>query len=91
MHELKIGLAIIKDGRDEYWLSRWFGLWGWKAASSLSELSVEKAKSIGYNSYYLYYEKNGRVKKYANRSDAHFQSSCLPHLVEFIREYKREE
>ena len=91
VHELKIRLAIIKDARDEYWLTRWFGLWGWRVASSLPGLTADKAKFIGYNSYYLYYDKNGSMKKYAYLSDAHFPSSCLPHLVEFIREYKIED
>lgn len=89
LYELRMGLAIVK-GTDGYWLSRWFGLGGWRAASSLTGLCVEKTKFIGYNSYYLYYDRNGRTVKYAYLSDANFPSSSLPHLVEFIREFKWE-
>ena len=87
LYELRIGLAIAK-GRDGFLLSRWFGLGGWTAATSLTGLCVEKTKFIGYNSYYLYYERYGRTVRYAYLSDANFPSSSLPHLVEFIQEYK---
>ena len=89
LYELRIGLAIAK-GSDGFLLSRWFGLGGWKAASSLTGLCVEKTKFIGYNSYYLYYDRYGRTVRYAYLSDANFPYSSLPHLVEFIREYKEE-
>ena len=89
LYELRIGLAIAK-GRDGFLLSRWFGLGGWTAATSLTGLCVEKTKFIGYNSYYLYYERYGRTVRYAYLSDANFPSSSLQHLVEFIREYKGE-
>ena len=89
LYELRIRLAIAK-GPDGYWLSRRFGLGGWKAASSLTDLCVEKTKFIGYNSYYLYYDRYGRTVRYAYLSDANFPSSSLPLLVEFIREYKEE-
>ena len=89
LYELRIGLAIAK-GRDGFLLSRWFGLGGWTAATSQTGLCVEKTKFIGYNSYYLYYERYGRTVRYAYLSDANFPSSSLPHLVEFIQEYKEE-
>lgn len=87
MYELRIGLAIMK-GSGGYWLSRRFGLGGWTPATSLTGLSAYKTKFIGYNSYNLYFDRKGRTVKYAYLSDAHFPSSALRHLVEFIREYK---
>lgn len=89
MHELRIGLAVMKaDG--EYWLSRRCGLGGWKSASSLTDLSAQKTKFIGYNSYNLYYHRRGRTVKFGCLSDANFPSSALPHLLEFIRVFKQE-
>ncbi len=87
MLELRIGLAVMK-GSEGYWLSRRSGLGGWRAVSSLTCLSVRKTKFIGFNSYNLYYDKDGRIVKYAYLSDANYPSSSLPHLVEFIQEYK---
>ncbi|MDE6341157.1 MAG: hypothetical protein K2K93_02470 [Muribaculaceae bacterium] len=89
MFELRLGLAVMK-GDGCYWLSRRFGLGGWRPASSLTGLSARKTKFIGFNSYYLYYDEDGRSVRYAYLSDANFPSSSLPHLVEFIQEYKVE-
>lgn len=88
MYELRIGLAVMKS-KGGYWLSRRCGLGGWKPVSSLTDLSAEKTKFIGYNSYVLYYEKSGGIVKYGCLSDANFPPSALPHLIEFIREFKR--
>lgn len=83
----KMTLAIMKaDGK--FYLSRRCGLFGWNAANELIDLKVSKEKYLGYNSYGLYYEKDGYTKKYGYLSDANFPASYLPELREFIREYK---
>lgn len=88
LYELRIGLAVMK-GDEAYWLSCSCGLGGWRAASSLSGLSAQKTKFIGYNSYNLYYDRGGRTVKFGCLSDANFPSSALPHLLEFIRQFKQ--